>query len=36
MSLILIAFKTAPMPNAECRAKDEALDDEIRKKTIGK
>jgi hypothetical protein len=36
MSLIIIAFKTAPTPNPEWKAKDEALDSEIRKKTIGK
>ncbi len=36
MSLIIIAFKQAPMPNPEWKAKDEALDNEIRKKTIGK
>lgn len=36
MSLIIIAFKTAPLPNPEWKAKDEALDNEIRKKTIGK
>jgi protein phosphatase 1B len=36
MSLIIIAFKNAPLPNPEWKAKDEALDNEIRKKTIGK
>ena len=36
MSLIIIAFKTAPVPNPEWKAKDEALDNEIRKKTMGK
>lgn len=36
MSLIIIAFKNAPIPNAEWKAKDEALDNEIRKKTTGK
>jgi hypothetical protein len=36
MSLIIIAFKTAPVPNPEWKAKDEALDNEIKKKTIGK
>jgi hypothetical protein len=36
MSIIIIAFKTAPTPNPEWKAKDEALDSEIRKKTIGK
>jgi hypothetical protein len=36
MSLIIIAFKTAPLPNPEWKAKDEALDNEIRKKTTGK
>ena len=35
MSLIIIAFKNAPTPSPECKAKDEALDNEIRKKTIG-
>ena len=35
MSLVIIAFKNAPMPTAESKAKDEALDNEIRKKTIG-
>jgi len=35
MSLIIIAFKNAPVPNPEWKAKDEALDNEIRKKTIG-
>lgn len=35
MSLAIIAFKNAPTPNPECKAKDEALDNEIRKKTIG-
>ncbi|CAF4092983.1 unnamed protein product [Rotaria magnacalcarata] len=34
MSLIIIAFKNAPTPSSECKAKDEALDNEIRKKTI--
>ncbi|CAF3729160.1 unnamed protein product [Rotaria socialis] len=33
MSLIIIAFKNAPIPSPECKAKDEALDNEIRKKT---
>lgn len=36
MSLIIIAFKTAPTPNPEWKARDEALDEQIRKKTIGK
>jgi hypothetical protein len=36
MSLVIIAFKNAPVPNPEWKAKDEALDNEIRKKTIGK
>ena len=36
MSIVIIAFKTAPVPNPEWKAKDEALDSEIRKKTIGK
>ncbi len=36
MSLIIIAFKTAPTPNPEWKAKDETLDNEIRKKTIGR
>jgi hypothetical protein len=36
MSLIIIAFKNAPIPSPESKAKDEALDNEIRKKTIGK
>jgi hypothetical protein len=36
MSLVIIAFKNAPIPNPEWKAKDEALDNEIRKKTIGK
>lgn len=36
MSLVIIAFPNAPMPTAEWKAKDEALDNEIRKKTIGK
>jgi hypothetical protein len=36
MSLIIIAFKHAPIPNSEWKAKDEALDNEIRKKTMGK
>jgi hypothetical protein len=35
MSLIIIAFKNAPTPNPEMKAKDEALDNEIKKKTIG-
>lgn len=33
MSLIIIALKGAPTPNIESKAKDEALDREIRKKT---
>ncbi|UJR22104.1 hypothetical protein I4U23_025169 [Adineta vaga] len=33
MSLIIIAFKNAPKPNPEFKAKDEALNHEIRKKT---
>jgi len=36
MSLIIIAFKNAPTPTPEWKAKDEALDNEIRKKTIGR
>jgi hypothetical protein len=36
MSLIIVAFKNAPKPNPEWKAKDEALDKEIRKKTMGK
>jgi hypothetical protein len=36
MSLVIIAFKNAPTPSPESKAKDEALDNEIRKKTIGK
>ncbi len=36
MSLIIIAFKNAPIPIPELKAKDEALDNEIKKKTIGK
>jgi hypothetical protein len=36
MSLVIIAFKNAPTPNPEWKAKDEALDNEIRKKTIGR
>jgi len=36
MSLIIIAFKNAPIPIPEWKAKDEALDNEIKKKTIGK
>ena len=36
MSLVIIAFKNAPVPNPELKAKDEALNNEIRKKTIGK
>jgi hypothetical protein len=36
MSLIIIAFKTAPVPNPEWKTKDEVLDNEIRKKTIGR
>ena len=35
MSLIIIAFKTAPVPDPEWKAKDETLDNEIRKKTMG-
>ena len=35
MSLIIIAFKNAPQPTPEWKARDEALDNEIRKKTIG-
>jgi len=34
MSLVIVAFKNAPTPNPEWKAKDEALDNEIRKKTI--
>ncbi|CAF2805081.1 unnamed protein product [Rotaria sp. Silwood2] len=34
MSLVIIAFKNAPTPTPEYKAKDEALDNEIRKKTI--
>ncbi len=36
MSLIIIAFKNAPTPTAEWKTKDETLDNEIRKKTIGR
>jgi hypothetical protein len=36
MSIIIIAFKNAPIPNPEWKAKDEILDNEIRKKTIGR
>jgi len=36
MSLIIIAFKNAPIPTPEWKAKDEALDNEIKKKTIGR
>ena len=36
MSLVIVAFKTAPTPTPEWKAKDEALDKEIRNKTIGK
>ena len=36
MSLIIIAFKTAPTPSPDRKAKDEALDEQIRKKTMGK
>ena len=36
MSLVIVALKNAPTPSAEWKAKDEALDNEIRKKTIGK
>ncbi|CAF3400203.1 unnamed protein product [Rotaria sp. Silwood1] len=34
MSLIIIALKNAPIPTPEWKAKDEALNNEIRKKTI--
>jgi hypothetical protein len=36
MSLVIITFPSAPTPNDELKAKDEALDNEIRKKTIGR
>ena len=36
MSLVIVAFKNAPTPTPEWKAKDEALDKEIRNKTIGK
>lgn len=36
MSLVIIAFKNAPVPNPDLKAKDDALNNEIRKKTIGK
>ena len=35
MSLIIIAFKNAPVPNPDWKAKDEILNNEIRKKTSG-
>lgn len=35
MSIVIIAFKTAPTPSADFKARDEALDNEIRKKTMG-
>ena len=35
MSLIIIAFKNAPVPSPEHKAKDETLDNEIRKRTTG-
>lgn len=35
MSLVIIAFKNAPTPTPECKAKDDALNNEIRKKTAG-
>ncbi len=35
MSLIIIAFKDAPKPSPEWKARDDALNNEIRKKTIG-
>ena len=35
MSLIIIAFKTAPVPTPEWKEKDETLNIEIKKKTIG-
>jgi len=31
---VIIAFKNAPTPSPEWKAKDEALDNEIRKKTL--
>ncbi|CAF0736268.1 unnamed protein product [Adineta ricciae] len=33
MSIIIIAFKNAPTPTADGKARDEAIDNEIRKKT---
>lgn len=36
MSLIIIAFKTAPIPSPDKKARDEAFDEQIRKKTMGK
>jgi hypothetical protein len=36
MSLIIVAFKSAPMPTAASKDKDDRLNEEIRKKTIGK
>ena len=35
MSLIIVAFKSAPLPTVEWKNKDEMLDNEIRKKTTG-
>jgi hypothetical protein len=35
MSIVIIAFKNAPTPTVEWKAKDEGLDNEIRKKTTG-
>jgi hypothetical protein len=35
MSVVIIIFKNAPIPSPELKAKDEALNSEIRKKTIG-
>ena len=35
MSLIIIALPAAPLPDPESKAKDEALDNEIRRKTTG-
>ena len=36
MSLIIIAFPSAPVAETEWKQRDEELDTEIRKKTIGK
>lgn len=36
MSLIIIAFPSAPVAGTEWKQRDDELDTEIRKKTIGK